>query len=60
MLQEKMSDFLFFDLVDERFSLIKIGNSYVTRSVSLLENRVVAEGVRTVDKDEYVDGHGNN
>ena len=60
MLQEKMSDFLFLDLVDERFSLVKIGNSYVTKSSTLLESGVVAEGVSTVDKEEYADEHGNN
>lgn len=60
MRQEKMSDFLFLDLVDERFSLVKIGNSYVTKSSTMLESGVVAEGVSTVDKEEYVDEYGNN
>lgn len=59
-LQESMSDYLFLDLVDERFSLVKIRNSYVTGSATLFESGVVAEGAPTVDKEEYVDEYGNN
>lgn len=60
MIKENVSDFLFLDLVDERFSLVNIGNSYVTRSSTLLESGVVPEDVSGVDKVEYVDEYGHN
>lgn len=59
MLQEHISDYLFIDLVDERFSLVKLAGSYVTRSKSLMESGLIDESSGIVEKEEYVDETGN-
>ena len=60
MLQDKRSDYLMIDLVDERFPLIKIAGGYVTRSGTLLESGIISESEPIIEKEEYVDVHGEH
>ena len=60
MLQDKRSDYLMIDLVDERFPLIKVSGSYVTRSGTLLESSIISENEPIIEKEEYVDIHGEH
>lgn len=60
MFRDKTSDYLIIDLVDERFPLIKVSGSYVTRSGALLESGIISESEPIIEKEEYVDVHGEH
>jgi len=59
LLEKNVSDYLIIDLVDERFPIVKLGGSYVTRSNALLESGIVKKEDAFFTKDEYIDEYGN-